>query len=268
MQSNQQVAIIPSPSRESRLRYVWVLAIAYATYIVFICLNTIIGSNIVFDNTMLYEITEWIYLGIELAAFFFVYAVSIYGVFQYGEKKALPYAYLYGGMTLARHLVLFILNWAFFGLRTRYVPFQLLMTFITIVLELLQYAIIYVIAMLFTRRFNRYIAVMRQGASRLRGVQIDRRKFAFPFRKIPLKNDPIRITSLVAAALVSVVRVVNRMIYDFSYGAPTDTIDLLWMIWGYTLDILIGVLGYWVMLYIIIRLSKNSQKKKTQNIEE
>ena len=265
MQSTQQKITCQHPTR---LRYVLLLAVAYVTYIIFICLNTVVGSNIVFQNTMLYEITEWVYLGIELIAFFFVYAVAIYAVFQYGWKKALSYAYLYCGITFGRHLTLFFLNWAFFGLRTRYLLFQLWMTLVTLFLEMLQYAIVYVIAMLLTRRFDRYITVMRQGASRLRGVNINRSKLAFPFRKIPLKSDPLRASSFLAAALVSVIRIASRMIYDFSYGAPTDNVDLLWMIWGYTLDILIGVLGYFAMLYVIIRLSKQRKNVKTDKKDE
>ncbi len=235
-------------------RYALWLAIAYVIYILFICMNNVFGSNIVFQGTMLYEITEWIYLAVELAAFFLVYAVSIYAIFRDGWKPAFSYGYVYCIITFARHLILFALNWAFFGLRTRDVPFQLLMTLISLLLELSQYAIVYVIAMLLTRRFDRYVDVMKQGAARLKGVEVDRDRLVFPFRKIPLKNDPLRASALLSAVLISAVRVASRISYDISYGAPTDRADLLWMIAYYTIDILIGVVAYFAMLYIIIKM--------------
>ena len=250
-QENSRPAIKPIK------QYALCLTAAYAIYITFICLNNVFASNVVFQGTMLYEITEWIYLAVELAAFFLVYAVSIYAVFQRGYKAALTRGYVYCAITFSRHLILFILNWAFFGLRTRDVPFQLLMTLINLVLELLQYAIIFAVAMLLTHRFDRYVDVMKSGAARLKGVVVDRRKLVFPFKKIPLKNDPLRASSLLGAIIISAVRVASRISFDISYGAPANTADLLWMIAYYTLDVLIGVVAYFVMLYVIIKMTAN-----------
>ena len=56
--------------------------------------------------------------------------------------------------------------------------------------------------------------------------------------------------------------IISRIIYDFSYGAPGDIGDLLWMIAYYTTDVLIGVAGYFVMLYIVRRLTLSSKTTK------
>ena len=84
----------------------------------------------------------------------------------------------------------------------------------------------------------------------------------FVSQKIQIKNDPLRASALLGAILISFVRVVSRISYDISYGAPTDQADLLWMIAYYSLDILIGVVAYFAMLCLITKMSikENSSK--------
>jgi hypothetical protein len=69
-----------------------------------------------------------------------------------------------------------------------------------------------------------------------------------------MKNDPLRFSALLVALLMGVIRIIGRVIYDIGYGAPTDLIDILWMILYYSLDVFIGVACYFVLLYILRKL--------------
>ncbi len=255
MQKNQANVEIKDVEHKRLSAYLLTLIVAFSGYVLFICLNAIVGSNIVFAGTMLYEVTEWVYLGAELVAFFVAYAFTIYVLFAGGYRRAWTYAWGYAAVTTGRHVLLYLLNWLFFGLRVEDMLFQAAMTLVTLLLELLQYAAVFGLAMLLTHRFDERFHVMKQGASRLTDVTVVREQLVYPYRKIPLLNDPLRGTSALTAVLIGVIRVGNRLIYDITYGAPTDSADLAWMVAYYTLDILIAVACYFVLLAIIKRLS-------------
>lgn len=255
MQENQTTVKTNDVEHKRLSAYLLTLICAFLGYVLFICLNAVVGSNIVFAGTMLYEVTECIYLGAELAAFFVAYAFTIYVLFARGYRRAWTYAWVYASVTAGRHVLLYLMNWLFFGLRVEDMLFQAAMTLVTLLLELLQYAAVFGVAMLLTHRFDERFSVMQQGASRLTDVTVVREQLVYPWRKIPLLNDPLRGTSLLTALLIGAIRVGNRLIYDITYGAPTDSVDLAWMLAYYTLDILIAVACYFVLLAIIKRLS-------------
>ena len=255
MQENQTTVKTNDVEHKRLSAYLLTLICAFLGYVLFICLNAVVGSNIVFAGTMLYEVTECIYLGAELAAFFVAYAFTIYVLFARGYRRAWTYAWVYASVTAGRHVLLYLMNWLFFGLRVEDMLFQAAMTLVTLLLELLQYAAVFGVAMLLTHRFDERFSVMQQGASRLTDVTVVREQLVYPWRKIPLLNDPLRGTSALASVLIGAIRVGNRLIYDVAYGAPTDSVDLAWMLAYYTLDILIAVACYFVLLAIIKRLS-------------
>ena len=231
-------------TEKGRLRvYLYTLIVAFVGYILFICLNTIVGSDVMFAGTMLYELTEWMYLGLELIAFFVVFAFSIHAVFSKGWCHGLTYAWVYAAVTGGRYVVLYLLNWLFFGLQTEDMLFQGAMTVVTLLLELMQYAAVFGVALVLTDRFDHHVPTS------------SRELQAYPHRRLPLLSDPLRGSAFLTAFLLGVVRVGGRLIFDASYGAPTDTMDLLWMLVYYTVDILIAVACYFVLLAIIKRLS-------------
>jgi len=262
MHQNETISQVSSPARKQKKIYPLLLSGAMLLYIVFVCLNEEFSSNIVYTGTMLLEITEWSYLGVEILAFFVAYAYVIYVLFAHGTKQALQYAKIYAIILAARSAVLYLLNWLVFGLKTEDLLFQGLMTLLSLVLELCQYAVMFWIAHRLISRYNRLYEVMEAGANRLSQQPTPRSHLIFPYRKVALKNDPLRFSAFLIALILGAIRIISRIIYDFSYGAPGDIGDLLWMIAYYTTDVLIGVAGYFVMLYIVRRLTLSSETTK------
>jgi hypothetical protein len=226
----------------------------FVLYILFVCLNNIFSSDIRFAGMMLIEITELLYLSVEIIAFFIAYAFVIYAMYMGGHRNTTRYAVVYAIAISARYVILFALDWLFFGLKSSDVPVALLFMLVNIFLELLQYVIVWVIAYINVNTFNKYVTIMQKGAARLKEAPVDREKLIFPYRKILMKNDPLRFSALLVALLMGVIRIIGRVIYDIGYGAPTDLIDILWMILYYSLDVFIGVACYFVLLYILRKL--------------
>lgn len=235
----------------------------FSLYILFVSLNNIFASNIVFSGMMLIEITEWLYQALELIAFFISYAVTIYAVFEGGWHAVLPYAGIYSAGTVVRYVALILLDWSFFGLKSENIPTALVFVFINILLELMQYALVFVIALLSVHAFDRKVAIMQKGTARLKDTIVARDQLVFPYRKIPMNNDPLRLSSLLTAIFVGAKGVISRLISDISFsainpsigGAPKGLIDALWMIFYYSFDVLIGVACYFVVLAIIKKLA-------------
>ncbi|MBR2622336.1 MAG: hypothetical protein IKC97_08200 [Clostridia bacterium] len=227
---------------------------AFSIYVVFVCLSNIISSNILFSGMMLLEITELVYQTIEILAFFFAYAYVIYAIYMGGYRYALRFAIVYAVAISARYVILFALDWIFFGLKTEDVPVSLLFVLINVLLELLQYVLVGAIAQINVNAFNKKVAIMQKGAARLKDTSIVRERLIFPYQKMPIKNDPLRFSALLTALLMGAIRVIGRISYDIGYGAPADLSDVLWMILYYTFDILIGVACYFVLLFIVRKL--------------
>ena len=226
----------------------------FVLYILFVCLNNIFSSDIRFAGMMLIEITELLYLGLEIIAFFIAYAFAIYATYSGGYRHTMRYAIVYAIAISARYVILFTIDWLFFGLKNEDVPVALLFMLVNIFLELLQYVIVWVIAHINVNTFNKYVTIMQKGAARLKEAPVEREKLIFPYRKIPMKNDPLRFSSLLVALLMGAIRIIGRVIYDIGYGAPADLIDVLWMILYYSLDVGIGVACYFVLLHILRKL--------------
>jgi hypothetical protein len=235
----------------------------FSLYILFVSLNNILASNFIFSGMMLVEITEWLYQALELIAFFISYAVAIYTVFKGGWRGALPYAGIYSAGIGVRYVVLILLDWLFFGLKSENIPIALLFMSINILLELMQYALVFVIALLTVHVFDQKVDIMQKGAARLKDISVARDQLIFPYRKISIKNDPLRLSALLTAVFVGAKGVISRLISDISFssinpsigGAPKGLIDALWMIFYYSFDILIGVACYFVVLAIIKKLA-------------
>ena len=123
-------------------------------------------------------------------------------------------------------------------------------------LELVQLGAIMIVGYLSVRVFDRVYSVIKGGSERLGQVPPERHALLYPFKKNTAFCDPIKRAALGSAAIVSVIRVVGRLIYDVMLGAPTDIFDVLWMVLYYSVDLLIGVCGYFVVLYIITYLTR------------
>jgi uncharacterized integral membrane protein len=270
MHQNETCSEAVVSEKKEKMTYVLLLGGAMLLYILFVCLNKEFSTNIIYMGTMLSEITDLLYLGIEIFAFFIVYAYAIYTMFTYGAKTALRYGGIYAIITGARHVALYFVNWIFFGLANEDRLFQALMTLLGIALELCQYAVVFLAAYYLIRRYNRIYAVMSKGSMQLNHSNCDKEKLVFPYRKIPLKNDPFRSSAFISALFVGAKGILERVISEITYakidpsigGAPKDLIDALWMILYYAVDIAVGVACYFAILGIIRRLTSSNETKE------
>lgn len=215
----------------------------FGIYIGLILLNREFSSNIVFAQTMLAELTEWAYLGVELLAIFTAYAFLLLAVFANGRSGGVWIVLAYVAATSLRHAVLL---WFDFG--------ELWAEASNLALELVQFGLVFAICYVSVCAFDRTYAVMKRGATYLDRSCPDRFALVYPEVKQPIGTDPIKRGAFFSVILLVAFRVIGRLIYDFHYGAPTDLTDALWMALYYSADVLIGVGGYFMMLWTVRQL--------------
>ena len=86
----------------------------------------------------------------------------------------------------------------------------------------------------------------------------------FPITRLFDWDSAFLRSTLLVAAIPAAVQLISRVIYDISYGAPTSTVDLLWMIIYYVSDIANVLIGYLVIVLILNRLHLSEEKARLE----
>jgi hypothetical protein len=86
----------------------------------------------------------------------------------------------------------------------------------------------------------------------------------FPISSVFDINNPIAKAALYAAIVPSAFKLLSRLIYDFSYGAPRGLVDLLWMVSSYVLDLLALLVGYVLLVMLVSRTYQLELKIKSE----
>lgn len=83
-----------------------------------------------------------------------------------------------------------------------------------------------------------------------------------PFvRLFDFKNELMRC-AFFASSVSAGYHIISRIGYDIFFGAPGNTVDLLWMIFAYVSEIVALFVGYFVMLLILNQLDMKEEEKQ------
>ena len=233
---------------------------AFALYIALVRANMAIGSDVAYAGTMLFEASELAYLSVELLAFLLTYAFVLFAQFQYGTSVTLVLCGVYAVATLARRLFLALIDRSVYATLAQDFWESVGFMLADAALEFLQLGIVVLICVLSIRAFRRIYAVIQNASMRLGRESPKQQEMVYPIKKNTIFSDAIKRAALGSAATVSIVRVIGRLIYDFMLGAPTDATDALWMVLYYSVDILIGAGGYFLILHIVSLLMKRFEQ--------
>lgn len=225
------------------------LLLLFALYIGLIFICDIVSSDVLYAGTLLPELLEWGYQGVELVAFFVSYALVLRALFDDGLRGGAVYIGIAVAASVLRFTALmamrFIGGWA---------------VVINLIPELIQLALIVWVCYRSVAAFDRIFRVKSDGARTLER-SICRDAEVYPQKKQPIQSDPLLRAARGSAICVSVIRVLGRLVFDVTVGPPADLVDALWMLCYYSADVLIGVGGYYLMKWGLHMLGKHPTTK-------
>ena len=132
-------------------------------------------------------------------------------------------------------------------------------------LEVLQHILVIAVTASVINQFKKISNVKSKALIKL-GTEYNERLGVLPLERFYKKGNPIQSAALRASAVVAVIAVVQRIIYDIFI--PIDGwIDVLWMVIYYLSDIVTGFVCYLLILLFIMYFDRISEKLKIKFAE-
>ena len=227
-------------SRKLRWGTLLVTAVAFTVYAALIALYVQLESDIALRDGLWCNLVYYAYHAVNIAAFFWVYAATIYTVYLDGWRKTLPLAGIYIGMVAYKYALNFVVGSITDGAFPSWDNFwrqDLRIIGPELLLEIGQYALVCVVIALSLRVW--------------RGVR-EQKEDDLAFRSMFSLKNPLQRTALLVGAVMTLLRVVQHLFYQFVllvYQAEFEgwlilTVDLV-------ADVLIGFVGCLVMTLLI-----------------
>ncbi len=192
-------------------------------------------SNAIYLGTVLPDITDLLLDICDIAAYAIGFSVIIYSVYRLTARKATGFIVTYCIAVFLKYTLNIVVTTVFESrFDISYLAWPVLYFLFDIIILLLVFLI-----------SNASLKNVR--ASKIALI---------PFNRFYSSENPLQASALKVGILLAAVKVVTRLVYDFSYGLPQSIIDALWMLVYYLSDILICFVIYLISLLIFIKLDK------------
>lgn len=120
-------------------------------------------------------------------------------------------------------------------------------------LELVQHYVAVFIVSLICGEATKRFSLLRSASRRIGSEEFDWVREVYPYRHPFSKSNPVQKSGLLISVIFSALLVISRLIYDFSYGAPESSSEIIQMVVGYTADIASGILAYgFILLFSVL----------------
>lgn len=234
-----------------RLRTLAVLAVGFTLYAaVLVPLYTQLVANVAYRDGWLCNLLYYLYQTVDLLVFFWVYASAVYTMYRGGWRSVGRLSALYGGMVLYKYVANYVVGSLVDGAFSSWELFwrnDFPIVGGELLWELGQYAVTVLLI----------AAVLKR--ARREGVE------AFPLSRMLQPSNSIQRSVAVAALVITAVRWSMHLLYQFVkmvYDGYNDgwliiTVDLV-------SDLLIGVMGYFVMVLLVQHFDGIRQRTKKE----
>ena len=203
----------------------------FSVYLILSIVYDMVCSDIVMSITALPTVLNAMVSLCDVAAYGACFALLLYSIYTTSTKASLPLVYVYCAAVLAKYIANIALHIIVF----KYAPYltEYIYVFIIWALEvLLTIAVLFIIKISLSKQKEKTVE----------------------FKKLFSSDNPLQVTSLAIAVLLSAIKIVQRLIYDVSYGAPSGILEILWMFVAYLSDILVCPIVYLVCHLTIKRI--------------
>lgn len=236
-----------------------------------------------FASDIAYQDTWWVYLLycltdgglLDIAVVLLAYPATLYAVWELGLRGAARVPISFALMTLAKYTVNFLFpaltyegvlpSWSSF---TR---FDLPIMLANYALEMLQFGLVILCAVLVKRRYDRkqaeayaYAELNEEETQEETEEEADR---IFPFTRILSVKNPVQLSALLAAGVVFILRTAMHQIYQYTLYLNGGTEGILVMAMDLLADLFIAVILYFSVLLLTSRFHERGAEASEEQTE-
>ena len=212
---------------------------------------TFVASDIVTGVTILPDAIKIILNLLEISAFAFCYSLIIFSTVTFSKKKALSLCIIYISACFIRRAASLLVTLFVDGYIISTDVFSVLLYFI---LEVVQVFIVFIMARSVAKKHILTSTGIKSSAVKDGGNR------SFSFTGVYSRSNPFQNCALKAGALIAIIKIFTRIVYDIDYGAPQSLSDGLTMAIYYISDIFICVIFYVLSWLILSGLVKKHQQ--------
>lgn len=218
---------------------------------------TFVASDIVTGVTILPDAIKIILNLLEISAFAFCYSLIIFSTVTSSKKKALSLCIIYISACFIRRAASLLVTLFVDGYIISTDVFSVLLYFI---LEVVQVFIVFIMARSVAKKHILASTGIKSSAVKDGGVIGIIGNRSFSFTGVYSRSNPFQNCALKAGALIAIIKIFTRIVYDIDYGAPQSLSDGLTMAIYYISDIFICVIFYVLSWLILSGLVKKHQQ--------
>jgi hypothetical protein len=231
-----------------------------------------------FVSDVMYKDTWWVYLLytltdgglIDTAVIILCYPLSLYAVWLGDMKQAYRVPLVFALMTLLKYAVNLIYPvLTYEGVLPdahQFAHFDLPIMLANYGLEMLEFAVILLLAVLVKRAYTRK-KLMEQARELMEDFDSETAVVSmeplFPFTRLLALRNPIQLSAFLMALTVTVVSAVAHQIYQSTLYYYGGTEGLKVMAMDMTMDLFMGVIAYFAALLLISRLHRKHSTAQT-----
>lgn len=199
---------------------------------------------------------------IDIFAFLLSFAVIVYGVLNIPLKRMRSILLIIILAPLFKYaLKMFISPWIDGIPDIDTILMDLYSLLISYILEIIQFALVLVASLLIAKK-HRMRCLMEQKRSAYSEKSFDSDLNLMPFKKIISFKNPLQLGAMLSALVIVVGRVYSLLVRDLSLTWRLTSINqYLTLFAPYFIELIIGVIGYFFMLYVYITLFTTKNKE-------
>lgn len=242
-----------------------ILFIIYPTYILhslvispaFTTLSSDAGVDRIFPVALYF-----ISVLIDIFAFFLAFAVIVYGVLNIPLKRMKSTLIIIFLAPLFKYLLKWFISFWIDGIpNIDNLVIDLYTLGISYVLETIQFALVLVASILIAKKY-RNRCLMEQKKSALSQKTSDVDLSLMPFKKFISLKNPLQLGAIFSSLVIVAGRVYARLVNDLSYKYELTSINqYLSLLEPYVLVLIVGVIGYFFMLFVYMSLFSYQNKE-------
>ena len=138
---------------------------------------------------------------------------------------------------------------------------EIAITFIYAFLDVALLAVIYISAHFLSSKHYAHAAELEKAQRRLGIADFNERRTVYPFASLLPKKNPVTLPIFIGMSVYTASLVVSRIIYDISFGFSGEASDIVDIVFGYTSDLLTGIIGYVFCYFLLIFLFSSEERE-------